>query len=324
MNESSIRNDFILHQTNTLTAMLQLKTAGYKALDQLRSQGEYPPEWTKIDELEGVTNRFMERFRDERFEVSKELGPGFFVPETIDRMIRTEEAERMDDESADGRDRLEWVRALDRMNHMTLAYEHQFDLLMPIISGLAGTERPVGILELAAGSGGLAFALAKRTGQAGIAVNITASDIVPEMVTEGNRVAAERKLPVHFRRLNAFDFEGIEPGTVDLVVISQSLHHFTPGQLALMIAQAERRGAAAFVGIDGYRSLLLAGGVPLVASLQGIGTFTQDGLTSARKFLSEIELDIIASIATRRQAHRVTCSWPLTMLHARLNLQLGS
>ena len=318
------RDDIFFHQTNTQTAMLQLKTAGYKALDQLRSRGEFPPEWTNIDELEGVTNRFMERFRDERFEAAKELGPGYLIPELIERAVRSDEAEHMDDASADGRERLEAVRALDRMNHMTLAYEHQCDLVMPLITELAGTKRPVGVLELAAGSGGLAFALAERTQRAGVEVKITASDIVPEMVSEGNRIAGERELPVQFRRLNAFDFEGIEPGSVDLVVISQSLHHFTPGQLALMIARAGQHGATAFVGIDGYRSLLLAGGVPLVASLQGIGTFTQDGLTSARKFFSEIELDIIAAIATGRQEHRVTCSWPLTMLHALLKPLAGS
>jgi hypothetical protein len=300
--------------------MLQLEIPGYQALGNLRSRGEFPPKWTKIDELEGVTNRFMERFRDERFEASKELGPGFFVPEMIDRMIRTEEAERMDDASADGRERLDAVRALDRMNHMTLAYAHQCDLLMPIIAGLVRAERPVGILELAAGSGGLAFALCERARQAGIEVRVTASDIVPEMVSEGNRIAGERELPAQFRRLNAFDFDGVEPGSVDLVVISQSLHHFTSGQLALMIAQSELHGASAFVGIDGYRSLLLFGGVPLVAALQGIAAFTHDGLTSARKFFSQIELDIIAAIATRRQAHRVTCSWPLTMLHVPLKL----
>jgi len=304
--------------------MLQLNTAGYQALGNLRSRGEFPPEWSRIDELESVTNRVMERFRQERFEVSNRLGPGFLIPELIERAIRTGEREHMDDDAADGRDRLEWVRALDRMNHMTLAYAHQCDLLMPIIAGLAQTERPVGILELAAGSGGLAFALAERARQAGIEVRVTASDIVPEMVSEGNRLAGERNLPVSFRRLNAFDFDGVEPGSVDLVVISQSLHHFTSGQLALMIAQAEKHGASAFVGIDGYRSLLLAGGVPLVAGLQGIAAFTQDGLTSARKFWSEIELDIIATIATRRQAHRVTCSWPLTMLHAPLKPPKGS
>jgi hypothetical protein len=304
--------------------MLQLNTAGYTALGNLRSRGEFPPKWSGIDELESVTDRCIERFRQERYKVSSELGPGFLIPELIERAIRTGEREHMDDDSADGRDRLAWVRALDRMNHMTFAYAHQCDLLIPIITGLARTGKPVGILELAAGSGGLAFALCERAREAGIEVRVTASDIVPEMVSEGNRLAGERNLPVSFRRLNAFDFDGVEPDSVDLVVISQSLHHFTSGQLALMIVRAERHGASAFVGIDGYRSLLLFGGVPLVAALQGIAAFTHDGLISARKFWSEIELDIIATIATRRHAHLVSCSWPLTMLYAPLKPPAGT
>ncbi|MBN1928947.1 MAG: methyltransferase domain-containing protein [Chlorobiaceae bacterium] len=299
--------------------MLQLETAGYKTLDHLRSRGEFPPKWTEIDELEQLTNHFMERFRAERFVASQELGPGFLIPELIDRAVRSDETEHMDDESHPGDDRLEWVRALDRMNLMTNSYAHQCNRLMPVIAGLTRPDRPLGILELAAGSGGLAFALAERSRQAGIDVRITASDIVPEMISEGNRLAAERNLPVKFRELNAFSLDGLEPGMADLVVISQSLHHFTPGQIALMIAQAQRHGASAFVGIDGFRSLLLTGGVPLVASLQGILPFTLDGLTSARKFYSAIELGIIAAIATGKERHRVECSWPLSILHVPLN-----
>lgn len=299
--------------------MLQLETAGYKTLDLLRSRGDFPPQWTKINELESVTNLFLERFRSERFEVSRELGPGFLVPELIDQAVRTGEVEHMDDEAHPGQQRFEWVRALDRMNRMTLSYEHQCDLLMPVIEKLGRAGKPVGILELAAGSGGLAFAIAERAQRSGIEVKVTASDIVPEMISEGNRVAAERNLPVTFRQLNAFSLDGLEPGSVDIVVISQSLHHFSPGQIALMIAQAERHGASVFIGIDGFRSLLLTGGVPLVASLQGILPFTLDGLTSARKFYSEIELSIIAAIATGKERHRVECSWPLSLLHVPLN-----
>jgi len=304
--------------------MLQLETAGYKTLDHLRSRGEFPPKWARIDEVEQITDCFMERFLAERFEVSKELGPGFLIPEMIDRAIRTADIEHMDDKTIAGSDRLESVRALDRMNRMTLSYAHQTDLLMPIIEKIGKQSRHVGILELAAGSGGLAFALAEKAKEKKIDLLITASDIVPDMISEGNRLAAERNLPVSFRELNAFSLEGIEPGSVDLVIISQSLHHFTPGQLALMIAQAKKHGASVFIGIDGYRSLLLTGGVPLVASLQGIGTFTLDGLTSARKFWSAIELDIIAAIATGGNEHRVICSWPLTVLQIDLNEQYQS
>jgi SAM-dependent methyltransferase len=301
--------------------MLQLQTAGYKALDHLRAQGEYPPKWEHMDEVEQITDCFMERFLAERLEVSKELGPGFLIPEMIDRAIRTGDIEHMDDKSIAGSDRLESVRALDRMNRMTLSYAHQIDLLMPIIEEIGLQRKKVGVLELAAGSGGLAFALAEEAKEKKIDLRITASDIVPDMISEGNRLATELNLPVSFRQLNAFSLDGLEPGSADLVIISQSLHHFSPGQLALMIAQAERHGASAFVGIDGYRSLLLTGGVPLVASLQGIGTFTLDGLTSARKFWSETELDIIAGIATGRNDHKVSCSWPLTVLHIHLNGQ---
>lgn len=299
--------------------MLQLQTAGYKALGNLSSRGEYPPQWETIDELEALTDRFMERFCEERLAVSQELGPGFLIPELLDRAIRTDEPEHMDNEQVAGEERLESVRALDRMNRMTLAYDHQCDLLMPLIATIARQKRPVGVLELAAGSGGLAFALAERAQQEHLDIRITASDIVPDMISEGNRIAAERSLPVNFMLLNVFDYERVGSGPIDLVIISQSLHHFRPGRLARMIAQAQRSGASFFAGIDGYRSLLLFGGVPLVAALQGSGTFTLDGLTSARKFYSEIELDIIARIATRKERHRVTCSWPLTMLLAELD-----
>jgi len=266
-----------------------------------------------------VTDQFMANFLAERFEVSRELGPGFLIPEMIDRAVRTMETENMDDRSATGSEKREWIMALDRMNRMTLSYAHQINLLQPIIGELSHRKGPVRILELASGSGGLAFALAEEAVQCGIDITVTATDIVPETISEGNRLSAARNLPVTFRNMSAFDFDGLETGSIDIVVISQSMHHFCPGQLALMIAQAESHGASAFVGIDGHRSLLLLGGVPLVASLQGIAAFTMDGLTSARKFYSELELEIIAQIATGKTGHRVVCSWPLTMLNAKLN-----
>ncbi|NTU94340.1 MAG: methyltransferase domain-containing protein [Chlorobiaceae bacterium] len=295
--------------------MLQLRTAGYQALDSMRSRGDSPPLNIGIDELETVVDGFMQRFMDERLAAAESLGPGFLMIERFDRAIRTHEREHMDETSTSGKEKLELLRALDRMNEMSLAYRHQIDLLVPVIRELSRMKSgPLRVLELAAGSGGLAFALARHARDRKIDLLVTASDIVPETVTAGNLAAETCDLPVSFRVMNAFDFEGIDRNTFDLVVMSQSLHHFTPGQLALMIRRSEEHGAAAFIGIDGHRSLLLLAGVPLVASLQGNEAFTKDGLTSARKFYSEIELDIVAGIATGRNHHRVSCSWPMTML----------
>ena len=298
--------------------MLQLKTAGFKALGNLRSSGNFSSGFLNMDELNLKADEAVARFLDERFAVSQELGGVFFLLELLDNAIRTSDQELMDKPNLPENEKLDMVQALDRQNVMMQLYPRYIDTLLPLITEVAErTKREVRVLELASGAGGLAFALAETAEQKNLDVRITASDIVPAFIEEGNGIAAKKKLAVSFRLLNAFDLTELEMGEFDIVVMAQSLHHFTPGQLAVIIAQSARYATTAFVGIDGYRSMLLAGGVPLIASLQGIGSFTLDGLTSARKFYSELELDIISEIATGRREHRVECSWPFTVLKIR-------
>ena len=298
--------------------MLQLKTAGFKALGNLRSSGNFSSGFLNMDELNLKADEAVARFLDERFAVSQELGGVFFLLELLDTAIRTSDQELMDKPNLPENEKLDMVQALDRQNVMMQLYPRYIDTLLPLITEVAErTKREVRVLELASGAGGLAFALAETAEQKNLDVRITASDIVPAFIEEGNGIAAKKKLAVSFRLLNAFDMTELEMGEFDIVVMAQSLHHFTPGQLAVIIAQSARHAKTAFVGIDGYRSMLLAGGVPLIASLQGIGSFTLDGLTSARKFYSELELDIISEIATGRREQRVECSWPFSVLTVR-------
>ena len=298
--------------------MLQLKTAGFKALGNLRSSGNFSSGFLNMDELNLKADEAVARFLDERFAVSQELGGVFFLLELLDTAIRTSDQELMDKPNLPESEKLDMVQALDRQNVMMQLYPRYIDTLLPLITEVAErTKREVRVLELASGAGGLAFALAETAEQKNLDVRITASDIVPAFIEEGNGIAAKKKLAVSFRLLNAFDLTELEMGEFDIVVMAQSLHHFTPGQLAVIIAQSARHAKTAFVGIDGYRSMLLAGGVPLIASLQGIGSFTLDGLTSARKFYSELELDIISEIATGKRDHTLECLWPFSVLTVR-------
>ena len=298
--------------------MLQLKTAGFKVLGNLRSSENFSSGFLNMDELNLKADEAVARFLDERFAVSQELGGVFFLLELLDNAIRTSDKELMDKPNLPESEKLDMVQALDRQNVMMQLYPRYIDTLLPLITEVAErTKREVRVLELASGAGGLAFALAETAEQKNLDVRITASDIVPAFIEEGNGIASKKKLAVSFRLLNAFDMTELEMGEFDIVVMAQSLHHFTPGQLAVIIAQSARYATTAFVGIDGYRSMLLAGGVPLIASLQGIGSFTLDGLTSARKFYSELELDIISEIATGRREQRVECSWPFSVLTVR-------
>ena len=298
--------------------MLQLKTAGFKALGNLRSSGNFSSGFLNMDELNLKADEAVARFLDERFAVSQELGGVFFLLELLDNAIRTSDKELMDKPNLPENEKLDMVQALDRQNVMMQLYPRYIDTLLPLITEVAErTKREVRVLELASGAGGLAFALAETAEQKNLDVRITASDIVPAFIEEGNGIAAKKKLAVSFRLLNAFDLTELEMGEFDIVVMAQSLHHFTPGQLAVIIAQSARYATTAFVGIDGYRSMLLAGGVPLIASLQGIGSFTLDGLTSARKFYSELELDMIAELATGKRDHTLECLWPFSVLTVR-------
>ncbi len=298
--------------------MLQLKTAGFKALGNLRSSGNFSSGFLNMDELNLKADEAAARFLDERFAVSQELGGVFFLLELLDNAIRTSDKELMDKPNLPENEKLDMVQALDRQNVMMQLYPRYIDTLLPLITEVAErTKREVRVLELASGAGGLAFALAETAEQKNLDVRITASDIVPAFIEEGNGIAAKKKLAVSFRLLNAFDLTELEMGEFDIVVMAQSLHHFTPGQLAVIIAQSARYATTAFVGIDGYRSMLLAGGVPLIASLQGIGSFTLDGLTSARKFYSELELDMIAELATGKRDHTLECLWPFSVLTVR-------
>ena len=300
--------------------MLQMKKAAIKALENLRSAGDIPLVWQSMEELEAKTNDFVSRFLDERFKVSKELGGSFFLSELLDRLMRTSESENMDDRELPEIEKLELVKALDRQNEMLHLYPRYVAMLLSLLDeSIKGGERETRVLELASGSGGLAIALAEEVQRKNLAVSVTGSDIIPIFIDEGNRLAAEKKLPLRFRQLNAYDLSDFSAGSFDLMVLSQSLHHFTPGQLAVMIAQSAKYTTTAFVGIDGYRSILLAGGVPLMASMQGIASFALDGFTSARKFYSELELDIIAEIATGKRDHIVTSSWPLSILTIRFD-----
>ena len=251
--------------------MLQLKTAGFKALGNLRPWGNFSSGFLNMDELNLKADEAVARFLDERFAVSQELGGVFFLLELLDTAIRTSDQELMDKPNLPESEKLDMVQALDRQNVMMQLYPRYIDTLLPLITEVAErTKREVRVLELASGAGGLAFALAETAEQKNLDVRITASDIVPAFIEEGNGIAAKKKLAVSFRLLNAFDLTELEMGEFDIVVMAQSLHHFTPGQLAVIIAQSARHAKTAFVGIDGYRSMLLAGGVP-VARADGRG-----------------------------------------------------
>jgi len=221
--------------------MLQLRTAGYRAINNLRRRREFPTGWSCLNDLEKQADQFLENFHKERLEVSRQSGLGFFIPELIDGALRTTKAEHMDMAALSPTRKLQLARALERLTGMLALNQRYVSYLRSIIIDIAERSgRNARVLELAGGVGGLALALAKEVTQQRLPAEVTSSDIVTAYVEEGVSIAKQKRLPVTFRTLDACSFEGIEPGSFDLVIMAQSLHHFSGGQLAMMIARSKR------------------------------------------------------------------------------------
>jgi len=81
-------------------------------------------------------------------------------------------------------------------------------------------------------------------------------------------------------------------GAYDLAFIAQSVHHFSPGKLARMIAESRRVATTALVSVDGYRSVGMLGFVIGTAALTARPAIIHDATLSARKFYSAPELSV--------------------------------
>jgi len=308
------------HNPIFLLIMLQQRTAGYMALDLLRANGALPLTWNDTAELRRKTDSLMQQFYAERSAISKKLGGGFFIEELLDRNLRTDETEIMDRHAIPMEEKLELVRALDRQNRFMGLYIHYASQIFPLVRELSSKkQREIRLIEIACGSGGLAMTLAEEAAKQDLRLSVTASDIVPLYIEQGNNEAGRRRLPVQFRLLDACRLDESDSEQYDITLIAHSLHHFSPGDIAVMIAVSEARGSSAFIGIDGYRDLLLGIGMPLAAALQAIPAFAMDGLTSARKFYSEAELSLIAESAAGSGCHTIERSWPASVLTVRFD-----
>ena len=128
-------------------------------------------------------------------------------------------------------------------------------------------------------------------------VEFTASDIHREYLDLGATRARQAGLASRFELQDALDLSNLKAGDYDVITCTQSLHHFGPGQIAVMFSEASRIATRGVVFIDGARSALTA------AAVVGLGLlmfrhrpFAHDALVSFRRFFVPEELALIARL----------------------------
>jgi 2-polyprenyl-3-methyl-5-hydroxy-6-metoxy-1,4-benzoquinol methylase len=275
--------------------MLQLRALNRSILDAPSFRDSMAPPAPRGEALERHVDAKVAELRAERTRRATGLDR---LGNAIDSALRTDAVEHMDEEGYPEHGKLGIALGLHMMNVASASYRRFFSRLRPILEDVQKRHgRPARVLELASGAGGFAFALEALARKHQLRIDVTASDIVPLYVERGAARAAKEGVPVTWKRIDALDMTGIADGAYDVVFVAQSVHHFSPGQLARMIAESRRAATTAFVSVDGYRSLGMVAFVSGSAILSMWPAMVHDAVISVRKFYGEAELEAIARMA---------------------------
>lgn len=212
----------------------------------------------------------------------------------LDAWLYRNRPELMDDPSLDVRSRERALELLDRFNVRTGSYD-SFTRLVEAAIGEGAVGGPLVVHDLATGHGGFARHLASALG--GRAV-VQASDQEAEYFERSaarDRAGAAR---VAFSVRDALDLGELTAGGVDVFTCTNTLHHFTPGQVARMFGEAARAARRAVVFVDGERRLLTYLALSIVGRTYGASpVFHHDSVASARRMFDREEIALLAALA---------------------------
>ncbi len=151
--------------------------------------------------------------------------------------------------------------------------------------------KPVRVLDLGAGAGGLLFRIGDWARRRRIPVELHGLDYEAKAVEVARRAAAEEGRRVEFRTGDARALP-YEAGGMDVVVTTFMLHHLAPGDVARVLHEMDRVAAVNFFAFDLRRTVSV---LPALWALLRVGGFDapsrHDSLASLRRgyTISEIE-----------------------------------
>jgi SAM-dependent methyltransferase len=224
----------------------------------------------------------------------------------LDRLVHEDRAEWLDDPAFDRALRVRTLDRLDRLNEGLGTYDAFFAAIAPAIARARarGVPQPT-VVDLASGHAMFAVALALRFGAREGRVRVVATDLVPEYLELGRARARALAIPddaLSFLPHDALDLRDLPQKVghpIDVVTCTQSLHHFPPGMVARLFAEAASAARHGAVLVDGERNPLALVAVTGLAAAIGRGSlpFVHDSFVSIRRMFTEQELALVAALA---------------------------
>lgn len=209
-------------------------------------------------------------------------------------------SEHLDDPGIDEGTRQRLMHNLDRVNDLLGSYEAFYQALTPLLERARATKptgEPVRVLDLAAGHGGFALWAAERARREQRRVHFTVTDLKDEYLELGRARAKAEALAVSFRVQNALDLSSLSGEPHDVIVCTQALHHFPPGLIAPMFANAYRAARSGVLFVDGCRTAVHALPVAAVMYLHYRDpALAHDAVVSLRRFFTPEELGLLCRL----------------------------
>ena len=133
-------------------------------------------------------------------------------------------------------------------------------------------------------------------------MRVVATDLKQEYLDLGTERALREGLAVEFSTQDALDLSNLATGAdglsdFDIILCTQSQHHFPPGLLSVMFHAAARASRRAVVFIDGCRSSSMV--LPVIGLALGRyrnWVMAHDSLVSFRKFFVPEELGLLCRL----------------------------
>ncbi len=213
----------------------------------------------------------------------------------LDNLTYHHATELSDDPSMPMPARVAILDTLHRFNVATFSYQRWGDELLPWLQKPKPGDAPISIVDLAAGTGGFAVALKQRFGSK---VQVTATDLVDDFLQLGAAQARRTGTDVAFAHQDVLDLRPLRGQGIDVLTCTQSLHHFTPGQLGRMVGEALACTQRGLCFVDGERGMLVTALVTLSMALYGRDyPVVHDTFVSLRRMYVAEELELLARLA---------------------------
>lgn len=212
-----------------------------------------------------------------------------------DSLLCTEEQEWLD---TDGYPEEHHARQeIDKANRWFFIYTCAIRELAPLLGALhERLRRPIKVVEMGPGYGGLLIRLASWGQKHRIPLELSGFDCDPVFLNQAKEKT--KHLPVTLFGANALDLAGIENGTYDLYVSTFTLHHFSAKGVITLLKEASRVAPHALYFRDFRRCLH---GRPILSLALSACFFSRttrhDGVLSLRRAYRPKEMSDLARAA---------------------------